>query len=107
MTIGGAFKLLFCHPRTFLESLMRIPFIGRMIPDRTFISILYRMRFKRRINLDDPKSFNEKLLWLTLFDRKPEYTKMVDKYDAKSFIYSKLSGGGVFYKLYNTHLWHI
>lgn len=96
MTIGGAFKLLFYHPKSFLESLIRIPFFAKMIPDRTAISIFYRMRFKRHINLDNPHSFNEKLLWLTLYDRQPEYVRMVDKYDAKTWIREKLerNGGG-------------
>lgn len=91
MTIVGAFKLLFCQPRIFFESLMRVPLVAKMIPDRTFISILYKIRFKRSINLEDPKSFNEKLLWLTLYDRRPEYIKMVDKYEAKNWMREKLS----------------
>lgn len=95
MTVGGALKLLFCQPKTFLESLMRIPFFAKMIPDRTAISIFYRLRFKRHINLDTPQSFNEKLLWLTLYDRQPEYVRMVDKYDAKNWIREKLSSAGM------------
>lgn len=95
MTVGGALKLLFCQPKTFLESLMRIPFLAKMIPDRTAISIFYRLRFKRHINLDTPQSFNEKLLWLTLYDRQPEYVRMVDKYDAKTWIREKLERNGV------------
>lgn len=40
----------------------------------------------KKLNLDNPKTFNEKLQWLKLYDRKPEYTKMVDKYEAKKYI---------------------
>ncbi len=36
-------------------------------------------------NLDNPQTYNEKLCWLKLNARRPEYTKMVDKYDAKEF----------------------
>ena len=39
-----------------------------------------KMRFKHKcgyeLNLDDPKTFNEKLQWLKLYNRKPEYTRM-------------------------------
>lgn len=35
------------------------------------------------LNLKDPKTFDEKLQWLKLYNRKPEYTNMVDKYEAK------------------------
>ena len=94
MTIGGALKLLFCKPRIFFESLMRIPTVAKIIPDRTAISIFYRMRFHHRINLDNPQSFNEKLLWLSLFDRRHEYTQMVDKYEAKSWMRKKLESEG-------------
>ncbi len=37
-------------------------------------------------NLDDPQTFNEKLQWLKLHDRKPEYIRMVDKYEAKQYV---------------------
>jgi hypothetical protein len=34
----------------------------------------------------NPQTFNEKLQWLKLNDRRPQYTTMVDKYEAKKFI---------------------
>ena len=40
----------------------------------------------KKLNLKNPETYNEKLQWLKLYDRKPEYTKMVDKYEAKSII---------------------
>ena len=33
-------------------------------------------------------TFNEKLQWLKLNDRKPEYTEMVDKFMAKKYVAS-------------------
>ena len=36
--------------------------------------------------LGDPQTYNEKLQWLKLYDRKPEYTQMVDKYEAKKYV---------------------
>ena len=38
------------------------------------------------MNIDNPTTFNEKLQWLKLYDRNPEYTKMVDKYEAKKYV---------------------
>lgn len=57
----------------------------------TFLHALYlRMRFKQRcgrsLNLAEPKTFNEKLQWLKLYNRKPEYTVMVDKYKVREYI---------------------
>jgi hypothetical protein len=40
----------------------------------------------QRLNLDNPQTFNEKLNWLKLYDRKPEYSIMVDKYEAKKYV---------------------
>ena len=39
----------------------------------------------RKLDLDNPKSFNEKLQWLKIHDRKSAYTTMVDKYAVKRF----------------------
>ena len=38
------------------------------------------------LNLDKPQTFNEKLQWLKLHDHKPDYTMMVDKYEAKKYV---------------------
>lgn len=51
--------------------------------------VLKRM-FKKNVgyplNLDNPKTFNEKLQWLKLHDHNPLYTTMVDKYAVKKYI---------------------
>lgn len=49
----------------------------------------------KRLNLDCPVTFNEKLQWLKLHDRKPEYTTMVDKYEAKKWVADRIGGGYV------------
>lgn len=40
----------------------------------------------RKLNLKNPQTFNEKLQWLKLYNRKPEYTTMVDKYAVKEYV---------------------
>lgn len=40
----------------------------------------------QELNLDNPQTFSEKLQWLKLYNRKPEYTQMVDKYEAKKYV---------------------
>lgn len=39
-----------------------------------------------KMNLQNPKTFNEKLQWLKLHDRNPLYSKLVDKYEVKEYI---------------------
>ncbi len=38
---------------------------------------------KKRLDLNNPSTFNEKLQWLKLFNRNPKYTSMADKVEAK------------------------
>lgn len=64
--------------------------IGRLIPDRLWIQIKYRHCFGRWADLKSPQTYNEKLNWIKLYDRKPEYTLMVDKYEAKRWIANKI-----------------
>lgn len=59
---------------------------GGVLSDKTAISLLYKQRFGVYPNLDKPATFNEKILWLTLYDRNPKYTIMVDKYRAKEYV---------------------
>lgn len=54
--------------------------------DENYIKLLYKLQFKRRINLKKPKTYNEKLQWLKLHDRKDIYTSMVDKYEVKKYV---------------------
>lgn len=61
-------------------------YILRVIPDKTFIQIVYRVKIGRKLDLKNPKTFNEKLQWLKLYNRKPEYTKMADKYEVREYV---------------------
>lgn len=54
--------------------------------DETYIKILYRICNHRRLHLDNPQSYNEKLQWLKLYNRRPEYTTIVDKYLVKEYV---------------------
>lgn len=60
--------------------------ISPVFSDRKYISIFYRMVFGKKINLDSPRTYSEKLQWLKLYDKRPEYTKMVDKYIAREIV---------------------
>lgn len=51
--------------------------------DESYLRIAYRARVGKKLHLDPPITFNEKLQWLKLHDRNPCYTDWVDKYKAK------------------------
>ena len=54
--------------------------------DITYLKLLFPLRTGYKLNLDNPQTYNEKLQWLKLYNRNPEYSKMVDKYEAKLFV---------------------
>lgn len=56
------------------------------INDELYLKMMYWIRLNKKLNLDNPKGFNEKLQWLKLYDRQEKYTKMVDKYEAKKYV---------------------
>ena len=58
----------------------------RILPDSIYLKLYYFTKFKRPLNLKNPKSFNEKLQWLKLNDRNPLYTVLVDKIEAKKYV---------------------
>ncbi len=60
------------------------------LPDKVFLEAAFRARFGRKLNLKNPETFNEKLQWLKLYNRKPEYTKMVDKYLVRDYVKEKI-----------------
>jgi len=60
------------------------------LDDKTYLSKLYKSKFRKDIKWDNPQSFNEKLQWLKVNDRKQVYTKMVDKYEAKKYVADRI-----------------
>lgn len=65
------------------------------LTDKSHIQKKYRYEFGRDIDLENPMTYNEKLQWLKLNDRRAEYTTMVDKFEAKRFVESRVGAGYV------------
>ena len=64
--------------------------LARFLPDKLYISLMYFKHFKRFPNLKNPRTFNEKMQWLKLYDRRPEYITIVDKHLVKQYIADKI-----------------
>lgn len=56
------------------------------LPDKVFLNAAFRARFGRKLDLKNPKTFNEKLQWMKLYNRNPVYTMMVDKYLVRNYV---------------------
>lgn len=57
-----------------------------LLPDSWYLKYRYKQVFGRSLDLKHPKAFSEKNQWLKLHDRKPIYSKLVDKYEVKPII---------------------
>lgn len=59
---------------------------AHLLPDRFYLQHLFPLVMGYPLDLENPCTFNEKLQWLKLYNRRPEYTQMVDKYEVKKFV---------------------
>lgn len=64
--------------------------VTNCISDKQFLKKKYKREFGKKLCFNSPATFNEKLQWLKLYDRKPEYTIMVDKYRVREYIAEKI-----------------
>lgn len=62
----------------------------KWMPDKAYLKMVFWSLVGKRLSLNNPQTLNEKLQWLKLYDRKPEYTLMVDKYAVKKYIADKI-----------------
>ena len=59
---------------------------SHIIPDKPYLELKYHWAFGKRLDLENPVTYSEKLQWLKLYDRKPLYTDLVDKYKVKNYV---------------------
>ncbi len=69
------------------------------IPDKPYLKMVYRIKTGRKLNLERPVGFNEKLNWLKLHDIHPEYTQLVDKLQVRAYI-ARVLGEEYLFPLY-------
>ena len=74
------------HPRLLAEWLFLKSHIGNRMSDERYLRFLWKLKKRKDLDLDNPQTYNEKLQWLKLYDRKPLYTKIVDKISVKDYV---------------------
>jgi len=79
--IKGPWKII-AHPK--LRKLFN------WIPSKLYLKCMFRTLIGKSLDFDNPRDFNEKLQWLKLYERKPEYTEMADKCTAKVIVAEKI-----------------
>ncbi len=54
--------------------------------DERYLHLLYRAVFGKRLRLNPPVTYNEKIQWLKLHDKNPAYPELVDKIAVRKFV---------------------
>ncbi len=54
--------------------------------DEKYLKLVYKLKMGRKLNLENPKAYSEKLQWIKLYDRNPKYTMLVDKYEVRNYV---------------------
>lgn len=72
-------------PKLILIKLIDIGLFSGM-RDEEYLKLIYKLKLNKELNLDNPKTFNEKMQWLKLYDKNDLYTKLVDKYEVKEYV---------------------
>lgn len=78
------FVILFTKPK--IIGIILLGKISFLIPDKPYLQLMYWLNMGKKLDLKNPKTFNEKLQWLKLYNHNPAYTVMVDKVKAKEYV---------------------
>lgn len=61
-----------------------------VVPDELFLKISYHLKTKRNLDLNNPKTYSEKINWLKVYDHNPLYTTLVDKYEVRNYVKERI-----------------
>ncbi len=56
------------------------------LSDKKYLELFFELKMKNKLNLNNPKTFNEKLQYMKLYNKNPKYTELVDKYKVKEYV---------------------
>ena len=66
---------------------------GKKMDDEEYVKRLFKVKLGYALDLENPRTFSEKLQWLKLYAFKPEYTIMADKYRMREFVAEHMGEG--------------
>ncbi|MGL4800919.1 MAG: ATP-grasp fold amidoligase family protein [Cetobacterium sp.] len=80
-------KIKILTSKVYYELLKKLSLI---LSDKQFIELKYLYKFRKKLNLENPKTFNEKIQWRIIHDRKNIYTQLADKYLVREYVKNKI-----------------
>lgn len=78
------------HDRKKIAIYLYQNFLCYMMSDEVYLKHLFKLYLGKPLNLDNPRTFSEKIQWLKLYNRNPRYTMMTDKYAVKEYVAEKI-----------------
>lgn len=69
---------------------VRMPLLCKSWDDERYLRLLYWGRFGRRLDLEAPRTYSEKIQWLKIHDRNPLYTRLADKLAVKQWVAERI-----------------
>lgn len=83
-SIKRGISYLVHNRRQFCDSLVKNYF--KWLPDKLYLSLRYRFTLGHWMNWEKPETFTEKIQWLKIYNRRPYYSTMVDKWAVKNLV---------------------
>lgn len=65
----------------------------KFLPAPVYMKFYYEYYTGKKLNLEDPQEFNEKIQWLKVYYHPPILSKLVDKYAVREYVEEKLGPG--------------
>lgn len=93
-------KIFFKRPKVLVVIILQ--YLSPLLSDEIYLKLLFYLYMGYKLDLNQPKTYNEKLQWLKVNFRIPLMTKMVDKFEAKKVISDKI---GTEYVVKNYGIW--
>ncbi len=62
----------------------------KFLPQHLYVKIYYEYYTGKKLNLEDPKEFNEKVQWLKVHYRPKILNKLVNKYEVREYVREKI-----------------
>lgn len=62
--------------------------LGRILPDKAYLKLMFRLEMRKKLDLNNPQTYSEKLQWLKLYYHRPDLVTMADKLAVKDYVAS-------------------
>lgn len=97
--------LKYFYRKTAIGGVLLQPYIyfrDYLLPEKTLAKRKFKRLLGYSLNLDAPKTFNEKLQWLKLHERTPLHTQCADKYRVRAHVEKKIGAEYLIPLVYQT-----